>query len=251
MYSMAPVKIRRTYGNMGMVYIHGATMYDTIMSGQYFNNIPLELKAEPKPGYSFIKWEIKKKGVVTYKTSALIFDTLNSSGATDSIYYTAIFNYTPDDIFMLTVNSGSGSGLYAAGSKVQVTAKTPATGKEFDAWTGDISLLDNPKAATATLTMAAASATVTATYRNATGIDGEDNYPIQLYPNPVADHLEVLLPENTAGVISISKVTGEIVLTHTFQSNFATLEMTDMSPGLYLITVSTTDRIITKTFIKN
>lgn len=46
--------------------------------------------------------------------------------------------------YQLTVNNGSGSGKYLAGTPVLVKADAPSTGFKFDRWTGDISLLADP-----------------------------------------------------------------------------------------------------------
>ena len=69
--------------------------------------------------------------------------------------------------YALTVNSGTGSGSYAAGSIVELVAASAPSGQEFDRWTGDVGNVANVNAATTTLTMPAADATVTATYRAA------------------------------------------------------------------------------------
>jgi hypothetical protein len=64
------------------------------------------------------------------------------------------------------VTGGSGSGNYAAGTEVSITAAEPAAGKLFDAWTGDVSYVADVKAATTTLTMPNVDVSVTATYKN-------------------------------------------------------------------------------------
>ena len=54
----------------------------------------------------------------------------------------------------LTVNSGSGSGKYTESTRVKVSAKAPAAGQEFDRWTGDWQILDNPFDSTTTALVA-------------------------------------------------------------------------------------------------
>lgn len=66
--------------------------------------------------------------------------------------------------YTLTVNSGSGSGNYAAGTVVNVAANTPAGGYQFSAWTGSVSAVANPAAASTTLTMPSSAAAITASY---------------------------------------------------------------------------------------
>ncbi|MCL2803976.1 MAG: Ig-like domain-containing protein [Micrococcales bacterium] len=71
--------------------------------------------------------------------------------------------------YVLTVNSGTGSGSYAAGTPVVITADAPASGLVFDAWTGgNGGAMANANSATTSFTMPANDATVTATYKPAT-----------------------------------------------------------------------------------
>ena len=71
--------------------------------------------------------------------------------------------------YQLTVNSGSGSGSYAAGSVVDLVANAPPSGQVFDQWTGDIGTVADVNAASTTLTMPAGDATVTASYQAVSG----------------------------------------------------------------------------------
>ena len=64
--------------------------------------------------------------------------------------------------YALSVMNGSGSGAYAAGKSVTITANAPPPGQSFQGWAG--ASVQNPGAATTTLTMPASNATVTATY---------------------------------------------------------------------------------------
>ena len=66
--------------------------------------------------------------------------------------------------FTLTVNNGDGDGDYLQGTQVVVTADAAPSGQEFDVWTGDITALADPGAASTTLTMPASDVTITATY---------------------------------------------------------------------------------------
>lgn len=68
--------------------------------------------------------------------------------------------------FSLTVESGSGSGDYEEGDNVTITAADPSSGQEFDAWTGDISYVEDVNSSTTVFTMPANDAMVTATYKD-------------------------------------------------------------------------------------
>lgn len=65
----------------------------------------------------------------------------------------------------LTVVNGSGSGSYAKGTVVNITANAPPAGQSFVNWTG--ATVQNPTSASTTLTMPANNVTVTANYTSA------------------------------------------------------------------------------------
>lgn len=71
----------------------------------------------------------------------------------------------------LTVNNGSGSGTYPAGSRIDIFADPPAAGQVFDRWTGNTEVLGagplQPLLPQLTITLPAAPVTLTATYKAA------------------------------------------------------------------------------------
>ncbi len=72
--------------------------------------------------------------------------------------------------YALTVNNGSGSGSYAAGTVVNITANAAPAGQVFSSWSGGIaSSFGNIYSASTTYTMGSAAATLTATYAPSTG----------------------------------------------------------------------------------
>jgi Divergent InlB B-repeat domain len=70
--------------------------------------------------------------------------------------------------YSLTVNSGSGSGTYAAGTLVTITANPAPSGQTFSNWDGGGGGVASPTSSTTTLTMPAANTTVTAKYTSTT-----------------------------------------------------------------------------------
>ena len=66
--------------------------------------------------------------------------------------------------FSLTVEKGSPSGNYAAGTVVTVVAEAPQSGAQFTGWTGDIAILANPSLATTTATIPFMPVKITATF---------------------------------------------------------------------------------------
>lgn len=72
----------------------------------------------------------------------------------------------PSQTFTLTVNSGTGTGNYAAGARITINANAPQAGKIFDRWTGDTAYLSSVAASSAILTMPDKSIVLTAAYKN-------------------------------------------------------------------------------------
>jgi hypothetical protein len=68
------------------------------------------------------------------------------------------------EVYHLTVTSGSGSGDYAAGAVVAISADAPASCKVFDCWAGNTAYVASPAQASTTVTMPASAVSVTATY---------------------------------------------------------------------------------------
>ncbi|MBB3697227.1 T9SS type A sorting domain-containing protein [Flammeovirga yaeyamensis] len=82
-------------------------------------------------------------------------------------------------LYQLTVNNGSGSGSYAAGEIVTVTANAPAAGKQFNEWTGAEHHLANRNNASTQFTMPSNGATITATYVDLpSGDSGFENFDL-------------------------------------------------------------------------
>jgi uncharacterized repeat protein (TIGR02543 family) len=65
----------------------------------------------------------------------------------------------------MTVNNGSGDGLYTNNTQVSITADAPVAHYEFDRWTGDTNTVANISSASTTLAMPSTNITVTATYK--------------------------------------------------------------------------------------
>jgi len=72
-----------------------------------------------------------------------------------------------DNVYTLTVNSGSGDGSYTPSTVVNISADAAPSGKVFDDWVGDTSNIADVNASSTTLTMPAANQEITATYEDA------------------------------------------------------------------------------------
>ncbi|WP_395838911.1 CARDB domain-containing protein [Archangium violaceum] len=110
---------------------------------------------------------------LTATVSELRLQFASNSGATGAqVAELQIFG-TPSNgtaTYALTVNGGTGSGSYAAGTVVNIAANPPSSGQVFNSWTGGVaSSFGNIYAPSTTYTMGSAAATITATYSASTG----------------------------------------------------------------------------------
>ena len=93
--------------------------------------------------------------------------------------------------YSLTVNNGTGGGVFAEGASVTITANEPATGKKFDKWVATGITLSDVDLAKSTLTfkMPANDVTFTATYKDivyrVTVTDGSASAPTAIYQKEV------------------------------------------------------------------
>ncbi len=72
---------------------------------------------------------------------------------------------------------------------------------------------------------------------------------VSIYPNPVAERITIRYPEMEGAVIS--NVLGQTVKSMSFQnSNLEHVELTDLKPGLYFITVDSRSGLASTKFIK-
>ena len=69
----------------------------------------------------------------------------------------------PDNV-SLTVEGGTSSGNYAAGTLVIVSANPPSAGAQFTGWTGDVVILANPFLPTTTALVPQTAVTIKATF---------------------------------------------------------------------------------------
>ncbi|MGN0312426.1 MAG: hypothetical protein ACI4CC_06585, partial [Lachnospiraceae bacterium] len=125
----------------------------------------ITLNADPAPtGKVFDKWVVTG-ATVDDENSATTTFTMPAS----AVSVKAIYKDAPATKYTVTVTDGTGSGEYAEGATVTLTANAPASGKVFDKWvveSGDITLADANNATT-TFTMPASEVSVKATYKDA------------------------------------------------------------------------------------
>lgn len=145
-------------------------------SGDYDEGEVVNVKAQAaQTGYKFETW-IGDTQYVADAGSATT--TVTMPGKDISIEATYIDTTTT--LFTLTVTKGSGSGEYAEGDKVSISAAEPAEGFAFEVWIGDIASVSNAGSASTTITMPAKNISVEATYVDTSISDVDTTNPVSI-----------------------------------------------------------------------
>ena len=83
------------------------------------------------------------------------------------------------------------------------------------------------------------------------GISENKLLSFEMYPNPVSDVLNIQLPTVTdKAEVGVYDYTGRLVSTKTISSNDSTLDVQNISKGIYIIRVATNSKIGVQRFIK-
>ena len=83
------------------------------------------------------------------------------------------------------------------------------------------------------------------------GISENKLLSFEMYPNPVSDVLNIQLPSGTdKAEVGVYDYTGRLVSTKTISSNDSTLDVQNISKGIYIIRVATNSNIGVQRFIK-
>jgi uncharacterized repeat protein (TIGR02543 family) len=148
----ANVTVTATYADI----LYALTVTSGTGDGSYAMGSVVEVVADsPGGGQIFKEW--------TGDTDALA----DPNASTTNVYMPAedvSITATYDTYYTLTVTSGTGDGSYLLGAVVNISADDPASGYEFDEWTGDVAYVANVNSADTTITMPASNISVTATY---------------------------------------------------------------------------------------
>jgi hypothetical protein len=153
--------------NYAVVPTYSLTVTNGSGSGTYAAGTVVSIAANAPPsGQAFQNWT----GAAVANPNAAS-TTLTMPAA--SVNVTATY-YTPT--YTLTVNGGTGSGSYAVGTVVNITANAPQGGQVFQNWSG--ATVANANSAATTLTMPASNTTVTATYSAPVTVP----YPVSSHP---------------------------------------------------------------------
>ena len=141
-------------------YINVYTL--TVNSGtgggiSYTNGQRVAVAATALAGKIFDRWT----GATQYVDNVTSSNTVVTMPAFD-ISITATYI----DVYVLTVNSGTGGGSFASGLRVPITATPPAPGKIFDRWTGATQYVESVTSTPTIVTIPSTNIAVTATYKD-------------------------------------------------------------------------------------
>lgn len=115
----------------GTGFVSGALLYDSYGSNSNIQYTPTSVTSTSGTASiyqgpaSTSTFSVKNPGS-DYSNTITVPVTSGSSGSGDG----------GNQTYMLTVNNGTGSGSYTAGSSVTITANQAPTGEAFQAWTG-------------------------------------------------------------------------------------------------------------------
>ena len=158
-YTNALVTMSTNPVTLTATYYYALTVNSGTGDGFYTNAQVVAISADaPEAGKTFDQW-IGDTQVVNNVTCTNALVTLS----TNPVTLTATYKILPG-WYTLTVNSGTGDGLYTNTQVVAIEADAPASGKAFSRWTGDTQVVNNVTYTNAVVTMSTNAVSLTATY---------------------------------------------------------------------------------------
>lgn len=99
-------------------------------SGRYAYGTKVILAADEKASYAFKEWKVTK-GSVSLDDEARRLDEIEIVMPAEDVRIEAVYTKNTHQV---TVNSGSGTGVYEVGATVEITADPAANGSQFKGW---------------------------------------------------------------------------------------------------------------------
>ena len=82
------------------------------------------------------------------------------------------------------------------------------------------------------------------------GMEEASQQNATIAPNPACDRIRITVPSVISGRIDIYNIYGDVILSAPFSTNQTTLNVSDLSEGLYVVRVSSSENIFSGRFIK-
>ena len=155
----------------------------------------------------------------------------------------------------LTVNSGSGSGLYSEGQRLMIEANAAPEGEIFDRWIIDAGdpQIENLDSIITYITISDKDAVITANYVADPSLDISGSEFIryfQVYPNPLADHVNITFGFEGDWSLHIFDMQGRLRLSRTGNEKSSHLDLSPLDAGLYFFTIRSNEHYFARKITK-
>lgn len=77
-----------------------------------------------------------------------------------------------------------------------------------------------------------------------------DEEVITIYPNPASSFIEISNSSKTAIVISVYNILGDIVLSNTVAEGLKTIDISNLSSGIYIVAFNDGEEVRTQRLVK-
>jgi hypothetical protein len=131
---------------------------------------------------------------------------------------------------------GVNQGTFAEGTKLNISAPATNAGKDFLKWTNGEDYIADSTANNTTVSVPGRNLTLTSVYDNSTIVNKLTDIPFKFYPNPSNSFIMLETGTNTELPISISDLTGKIVLLETLKVR-KSINISALSKGIYIISI--------------
>jgi hypothetical protein len=217
------------------VTVNNGAMGRVTGEGDYVENTTATIEAIPNQGYRFVEWN---DGNTQNPRRITV---------TQDITLTAIFEAATMYHVTLSVNDGSmgrviGEGDYAENTTATIEA-IPNQGYRFVEWNDGNT--QNPRRITVTQDI-----TFTANFEVGTGITEIATSTIAIYPNPAADHINIVLPEDaTQAVFTLYDMQGKVLIRRAVNNQDA-IKVSNLASGVYIYNIKTETQNYTSKLIR-
>lgn len=234
------------------------TVYDGTGDGNYYAGLEVAITANPAPTQKiFDKWVIESGSPqIADINSANTILTVTSEAAVIRATYKEVLKYT------LTVNNGSGSGEYFAGTDVVIQAEADTEDRKFIEWeveSGNVEI-SNVNVRFTYITMPEEDVVITAKF---TGEDTHINLvespnTYSFYPNPANSAITMMfsIEETTEVEISLLDVSGRIIKSFDNEKLFPgghqfRFSVADVKKGTYILKTNMDNSVKSEVVIIN